>query len=203
MANGTGAAAKGASTATKGAGGFAKWYAGHKPEALLGAAGLVVAVAAYVRSRQQAASSSSSTSPTATPSTSTVMPGSLAPFTGSAGGGGSDMTGMSSILLQLEESISKLGDQQAAAPSPVTAPPTPTPSPQTFGQGIVQTALGPMVWLGVTGAGGSTGADFQVGGGAPVYFGNAGSLAQGGTQQQGVDVYTPVAYESLVSAQPG
>jgi hypothetical protein len=60
-----------------------------------------------------------------------------------------------------------------------------------------------MVWLGVTGAGGSTGSDYQVGGGAPVYFGNAQANSIGGTSQAGIDVYTPVAYEDLVSSAPG
>jgi len=60
-----------------------------------------------------------------------------------------------------------------------------------------------MVWLGVTGAGGSTAQDFQVGGGAPVYFGNAGSLAQGGTKTAGVDVYTPSGTKASSASTPG
>lgn len=86
--------------------------------------------------------------------------------------------------------------------APVAAPAAPA-APKTFGQGIIDTINGPMVWLGVTGAGGSTASTYQVGGGAPVYFGNAQSNAIGGTTQAGIDVYTPVADEDLVSSNPG
>lgn len=88
--------------------------------------------------------------------------------------------------------------------SPTVAP-TADPVPaavKTFGQGIIDTVNGPMVWLGVTGQGGSTAHTYQVGGGAPVYYGNAQANAIGGTTQAGVDVYTPVADEDLVSAAP-
>jgi hypothetical protein len=95
----------------------------------------------------------------------------------------------------------------APAPKPV-APPAVAPVapaatvPSTYGYGIVPTAQGPMVWLGTTGAGGSTASDYQVGGGAPVYFGNASQLAIGGTNMANEDVYTPVAFENLVSKGP-
>jgi hypothetical protein len=75
-------------------------------------------------------------------------------------------------------------------------PPATTPSGQ--GYGIVQTAQGPMVWLGVNQAGAPI---YNVGGGAPVYFGNAQALATGSQYEQaGYDIYTPVSYENLVSA---
>ena len=102
----------------------------------------------------------------------------------------------------LAQQVGGLQATQAAGNGTPAAAPAPAPTPQ-FGQGLVDTALGPMVWLGVTGAGGSTAQDYQVGGGAPVYFGNAGALAQGGTTQAGIDVYTPVGYENLVSQKAG
>jgi hypothetical protein len=85
---------------------------------------------------------------------------------------------------------------------PAAAPVVPAASAPSYGLGTVQTAQGPMIWLGTTGPGGSTSSDYQVGGGAPVFFGNASQLAIGGTSQANEDVYTPVAYENLVSKSP-
>jgi hypothetical protein len=193
---------KGAASAA-GKKGIGAWYAGHKPEALLGAAGIVVTLALYVRSKNAAAAASGSTTP-ATGSTSTVMPGTLAPDTGSYGNGGGDITGLESVLTGLGQQLTALQGQQATGSgTPATAPAPAPAAAQTYGQGIIDTAQGEMVWLGVTGAGGSTAQDYQVGGGAPVFFGNAGALSQGGTSQAGVDVYTPVAYENLVSQKAG
>lgn len=213
MANGatttagkTASKAAGAAAGRAGKQSFSAWYAGHKPEALLGAGGIVVAIALYVKSRNAAAASSSGTN---APASQVISPGTLAPYTGSPGGS-SDMSGIDSILAGLGNQLSQIqgqlpapgtpGTPAAAAPAAST-PPAPTPT--QYGYGEVPTSLGEMVWLGVTGAGGSTGADYQVGGGAPVYFGNASSLAQGGTTQAGVDVYVPVAYAPQVSAKPG
>lgn len=181
--------------------GIGAWYAGHKPEALIGAAGIVVTLALYVRSKN-ASAAASGTGTTVTPSTSQVLPGTTAPFTGDTGSsGGGDITGLESIISQLGTQISGL---QGTQNQPGTgAAPAAAAAPQTFGQGLVDTAQGEMVWLGVTGAGGSTAGDYQVGGGAPVYFGNTQTLAQGGTQEAGIDVYTPVGYENLVSQQHG
>lgn len=91
--------------------GIGAWYAGHKPEALLGAAGIVVTLALYVRSK----GASGAAAPTATPSTSTVMPGTLAPATGSYGNGGGDITGVESLLSQLSGQITALGTPAAPA----------------------------------------------------------------------------------------
>lgn len=81
-----------------------------------------------------------------------------------------------------------------APPSTGTAP----PATKTPGYGTVQTAQGQMIWLGVNQAGQPI---YNVGGGAPVYFGNAQALATGSQYEQpGEDIYTPVAYENLVSS---
>lgn len=82
-----------------------------------------------------------------------------------------------------------------APPSTGTAPPA--TQAQTPGYGLVQTAQGEMVWLGVNSAGQPI---YNVGGGAPVYFGNASALATGAQYEQpGEDIYTPVGYEGLVA----
>lgn len=195
-------ASKAASSAGKKS--FSAWYAGHKPEALLGAGGIVVAIALYVKQKNAAAGGSSGANP---PPSQVISPGTLAPYTGSAGGGPSDMSGIDSILAGLGNQLSQI---QGQLPGPGTSgaggggassvAPTPTP---TYGYGEVPTSRGEMVWLGVTGAGGSTAGDYQVGGGAPVLFGNASALSEGGTTQAGVDVYTPVAYAGQVSKQAG
>jgi len=107
-------------TAATGAGkkGFAAWYAGHKNEALLGGAGIVVAIALYVKSKNAASSTSSG----ATPSTSTVMPGTTAPST--YGGGGGDMSGIDELLQQLQTEVSAL--QPSAGSSGSGAPTIPS-----------------------------------------------------------------------------
>jgi hypothetical protein len=54
-----------------------------------------------------------------------------------------------------------------------------------------------MDWLGVNKAGSPV---YNVGGGAPVYFGNASALAQGAQyEQSGYDIYTPVGYSNQVA----
>jgi hypothetical protein len=201
MALGAAATAGKAAAGAAGKKGFAAWYGGHKTEALLGAGGIVVTIALYVKSKNAAAGTS--TAATATPSTSTVMPGTEAPDTGSYGNGGGDgVSGLSSILSGLSSQLTNLTGTLSGTGTGGTSPaPAASPTPTTYGEGIVPTAQGQMVFLGVTGAGGSTSDTYQVSGGAPVYFGNASSLATGGTTQQGVDVYTPIAYEGQVSAQ--
>lgn len=83
-----------------------------------------------------------------------------------------------------------------APPATGTAPPATTP--KVPGYGTINTAQGQMVWLGVNEAGQPI---YNVGGGAPVYFGNANALATGAQYEQpGYDIYTPVADEGLVSA---
>lgn len=110
-----------------------------------------------------------------------------------------EQAGFANLLAQIAQM------QPAAAPAPAATPPaanSPAPAQPSAasspGFGTVQTAQGQMIWLGVWGS-----PHYQVGGGAPVYFGNANSLAQGPQAEvPGADVYTPVAYASLVSSAP-
>lgn len=76
----------------------------------------------------------------------------------------------------------------------------PAAAPNNQGYGVVNTAQGPMVWLGVLGPNSPI---YNVGGGAPVFFGNSSSLSQGpGQEHSGQDVYTPTSYENLVASSP-
>jgi len=82
---------------------------------------------------------------------------------------------------------------------PAPSPPPP-PAPSIPGYGLVQTAKGLMDWLGVNTKGSPI---YNVGGGAPVYFGDAEALAQGAQYQQpGQDIYTPVQYVGQVATTP-
>lgn len=88
-----------------------------------------------------------------------------------------------------------------AKPATATAATPGTPgaaAPSTAGYGVVPTKQGTMIYLGTVG-----GTGYEVGGGAPVYFGNATTLEVGNTNRQaGQDVYTPVAYASQVAKSP-
>lgn len=89
----------------------------------------------------------------------------------------------------------------STTPSP-TAAQAPASSPANVGMGIVTTAQGQMIWLGTITAP-TTFTGYNVGGGAPVYYGNAQTLKTGTANiYPGADVYTPVAYASLVSKTP-
>lgn len=98
--------------------------------------------------------------------------------------------------------------QPPSAAMPPAPPPAPSPATNVvpaapnYGYGLVNTVQGLMAWLGVNTAGSNI---FNVGGGAPVYFGNASALAQGGQYEKpGQDIYTPVGYSSQIAstAQP-
>lgn len=94
------------------------------------------------------------------------------------------------------------GSTTPSPPSTGAAPPATTPAPtaapKTPGYGTINTAQGQMVWLGVNQAGAPI---YNVGGGAPVYFGNAAALATGGQYEQpGYDIYTPVSDAGMVSS---
>ena len=92
-------------------------------------------------------------------------------------------------------------------PPATTVQPAPPPSPapvvtSTAGTayGLVNTVQGLMYWLGVNKPGSPV---YNVGGGAPVYFGNASALAQGPQYEQvGADIYTPVGYQSQIATTP-
>jgi len=76
--------------------------------------------------------------------------------------------------------------------------PAPPPAPTIPGYGIVSTVQGLMDWLGVNTSGAQI---YNVGGGAPVYFGNASNLSQGLPTTTGQDIYTPVGYSNQVASQ--
>lgn len=84
--------------------------------------------------------------------------------------------------------------QPAPPPAP---PPAPVVAAKQPGYGLVNTVQGLMVWLGVNNPGANI---YNVGGGAPVYFGNASNLSQGpGNEKAGQDIYTPAGYAGQVS----
>jgi hypothetical protein len=170
------------------------WAKGHKVLAYGGAGVALFGAYEVYNARKNATATANPLGSTVPvdPNSQLVNPGAeQITLTGGGGGGGSTYT------------RHPKGQTVPPVVAPVAATPTPTATPaRTFGQGIIDTINGPMVWLGVTGQGGSTAHTYQVGGGAPVYFGNAQSNAIGGTSQAGVDVYTPVADENLVSLAP-
>jgi hypothetical protein len=98
-----------------------------------------------------------------------------------------------SVPQSINVSPSTTVNNQPPSYSMQMAPP-PAPSPA---YGLVNTAQGLMEWLGVNKAGSPV---YNVGGGAPVYFGNASALAQGAQYEQpGYDIYTPVGYAQQVA----
>jgi len=82
--------------------------------------------------------------------------------------------------------------------NPAPAPAAP-PAPVVPGYGLVSTVQGLMYWLGVNTKGSNV---YNVGGGAPVYFGNASNLAQGPPASAGGDIYTPVGYGNQIAGTP-
>lgn len=89
--------------------------------------------------------------------------------------------------------------QPAPPPAPPPPPVVPNTQPKQPGYGLVNTIQGLMVWLGVNTAGNQV---YNVGGGAPVFFGNASSLSQGLPSGTGQDIYTPVGYQNQVASSP-
>ncbi|HEV2370049.1 MAG TPA: hypothetical protein VGR90_09225 [Acidimicrobiales bacterium] len=185
---------------------WTQWIKTHKPEAALGggALGLTVYLALKARTANASGTSSAANQSTAYPASS-VLPVSTADTTQSDAFSGIEdqVVGLQSALLALQSPTTPAASGFPAAPAgqsvgsnlPTQVAPPPA-APTSAGYGEVDTAQGPMDWLGVWGS-----PTYQVGGGAPVYFGNSGSLAQG-NPQPGEDVYTPVGYSSLVSAKP-
>lgn len=80
--------------------------------------------------------------------------------------------------------------------TPPPGPPGTATAALNYGYGVVNTKLGQMIDLGVVG-----GTVYQVGGGEPVFFGNATDLQQGASSP-GEDVYTPISAASWVSSKP-
>lgn len=169
------------------------------------AVGLVGVILAWLTLRKSSSSSSSST--TAAPRTSGTPAG-----YGTVANGGADISSLGGILSsgfqQLQAGQSQLSAQIGALSPSSTAgsgtgagageAPAPPVAPATIGYGTIPTAQGLMDILGP--AGGNV---YQVGGGAPVYFGNASSLAQGSAAAQaaasGGYAYTPVAFGGQVA----
>lgn len=176
---------------------WTQWLKTHKPEAALGGVGVAATIFLALRARSANASGTSAANQSTAYPASSVLPVSTADTTQSDAFSGIEdqVVGLQSALLALQS--------PTAPTSTMTVPPATAPTPAApaaaapnQGYGEVDTAQGPMDWLGVWGQ-----PTYQVGGGAPVYFGNASSLAQG-NPQAGEDVYVPVAYQSLISAKP-
>ena len=180
------------------------WISQHKGIVIGG--GLAAAVVLYLilRSRSSSSSSTQNSTAAATP----VYPTST-DITGNTNFG-DYYAGLLNSNQALANQVSQLGTDllsaingQAGATNPSTGPTnngstsgTTTPD-KTPGYGEVQTAQGPMVWLGVVGPNSPI---YNVGGGAPVYFGNASNLATGPQYEHaGYDIYTPVSDASLVA----
>lgn len=108
---------------------------------------------------------------------------------------GQAISGLSSLLTTLQ---SEVGSMQASPPvtTPAAAAPAATP-----GYGYINLpGIGQSIILGQVGQG-QTFSGYNVGGGAPVYFGNANGVAQGSQGEvAGNYAYTPVAYASLVGS---
>jgi hypothetical protein len=174
----------------------------HRTELLVGGAGLVAAIALYVKSKN---SSSSSTS--TTPASTTDEPVEY------DGGGAGNGTG-GGYGGELEEQIAALGQQLAAiSPSGQLLNPVAGSLTGPSGTSAASQAAATSPGYGTIDIGGtdyiilgqpSTEDLYQVGGGAPVYFGNGNGVAQGSAAEQaaladGGYAYTPESDASLVS----
>lgn len=190
----------------------------HKTELLVGAAGLVVAVALYSRSKAKSTSGAPA-----------VTPGGYYPSSGAVGGtattyGTDALTGMENQILGLQQAAlasSAAGAGAPAAPASVpalsysgtsSAPPTPAPSgwsakgPRSITiTGSSYDVLGQVTpnpkALGTV----ASEITWEVSGGAPVMFGNAvsGPPTQGlPTTGAKVYAYTPAKYASSIFANP-
>lgn len=109
---------------------------------------------------------------------------------------GQAISGLSSLLQTLQTEV---GSMQA---SPPAAAPVAAATPATPGYGYINLpGIGQSVILGQVTDSSQDFTGYNVGGGAPVYFGNANGVAQGAAgETQGNYAYTPVAYASLVGS---
>jgi hypothetical protein len=163
----------------------------------------------WYKARQAAAASSSTTGTTGTASTTTAGAGttgtdqSYTPPTATVTlPGGASYSGPAAGLGTV---ISQLQPPTAASTTPTPAPSTgtaPAAAPSGPGYGEIPINGADYVVLGPAG-----GPVYQVGGGAPVYFGNAdqiaeGSAAEAAAAKSGGYAYTPVAYSGLVASTP-
>jgi Flp pilus assembly protein TadG len=185
---------------------FLAWFKTHKQETALGAGGIVVAIALYVRQKNAAAGgSSSSGASSTTPAT-------------------ADTTD-ADLYNELESQIASLGQQTSsgkrqgqrtgsgtatAATGTTTSTSSSAPSaPPVTGYG--ETTLGGAAYdvLGDIGSGQAY-SGYEVGGGAPVWFETPGgatpetnlSAAQVAGLPAGTEVLTPVAYGGEIGSAP-
>ena len=197
--------------------GIKEWVTEHKGIAIGGAVALAVGVYILLRSKKSASSSSASSGTNQTGTPATVYPTSSG-ITGDTNQGdyyagilnqlnsnssalSSQLTGIGTSLTSAIDAITATGNPSTAptntgSPSAAAAPAPATPSYQH----VNLPGIGEADVLGIIGAGGAYGG-YNVGGGAPVYFGNINSASQGPQYEKaGNYVYTPVQYEGLISA---
>ena len=181
------------------------WLKSHKQEAALGAGGIVVAIALYVRSKNAASGSSSGASST-TPATADTTSADL-------------YNALEGQIANLQQGASSGAGQgqtwkgrKVSSSTGATAPSTPATPAAPNVQGYGTTALGGSEYdiLGNIGSGQSY-SGYEVGGGAPVYFETPGggnpstnlSAAQVAGLPAGTEVLTPVSYGGQIGSTAG
>lgn len=166
--------------------------------------GVILTFLIYRSNKAKASSSTSSTTSSALPTTAGYPLGGSSgdPYTQQALGSISDQLGQQTSALQgLVAAINNMGTGagQSLQASPPAGTPAASAPPATPGYGYINLpGIGQSVILGELSPGGYSG--YQVGGGAPVYFGNANAVSQGTGQETASNyAYTPVGFASLVS----
>lgn len=178
----------------------AAWIKAHKTAAAVGGVGGAAGLALLVKSRK-------SSKPAAAPTLGT----SASPSPGLTGSYAFDSSAMdtynqlSSIISDQNDRIStiqaELAGNAVGQVPPTTGSGVVAPAAQP-GFGTIDTSQGEMVILGKEGQTGPQGySGYDVGGGAPVFYGNATDLSQGSALAlPGNYVYTPIQYSPLVSS---
>lgn len=179
----------------------------HRDNMILIGVAIVGVILTFLIYRSRQSSSTSTTATTSPPVSGTVAGGTggdpytqqaLGSITNALGQQTSALQGISSLLTTLQ---SEVGQNVQASPPPSSSPaPVAAAPPATPGYGYINLpGIGQSVILGYLGQGSYTG--YEVGGGAPVYFGNAAGVSQGSAQETAGDyAYTPVQYAPLVSS---
>jgi hypothetical protein len=188
--------------------GLGDWVTQHKGVAIGGL--FVVLVGGYLLIRSRKSSAASSTTQNATGTPATVYPTSSG-ITGDTNQGdyyagilnqlNSNDTALSSQLTGLQTGITTAINGLTSVTNPSTgATNTGSASGSQVGEGTIDLpGIGQSVILGQLNSADKV-VGYNVGGGAPVYFGNANAVAQGLQYVQPNNfAYTPVQYESLVS----
>lgn len=147
---------------------FQDWLKTHKPEAGIAAAGMVVALVLYQRSKSNAAGTTGTNATTQ----SYAMPATTANTTGTDA-----YSGIESQVLGLQQAFlaTQVGAHGGMAGTQGT-PPAATPAAPATNNGFGQTTIGGQVYdiLGNVTNGNFNG--YNVGGGEPVYYNSGGSL---------------------------